>query len=147
MEEQDNKETLKLFFKSAGKLFCLEINYVMRIINLVELQSVPGTPSYFKGFLNLHQKEIPVIDLAERLGFKDKPEYNLDTLIILCKSADANMGLIVDEVLNIESIAKAGLQEQELFVGESVKYLHGIIPTPQGDALLLHMDNLFKLDF
>jgi purine-binding chemotaxis protein CheW len=147
MEEQDSKAMSKLFFKTVGKLFCIELNYVARIINLVELQSMPGAPSYFKGFLNLHQKEIPVIDLAERLGFKDNPEYNLNTLIVLCESAGKNLGLIVDAVLNIESIAAENLQEQELFKGESVKYLRGIINTPQGDALLLNMDNLFKLDF
>jgi purine-binding chemotaxis protein CheW len=140
-------ESQKLFFKVLEKLLCFDISYVERIISLVELQSVPGSPPYFKGFLNLHQKEIPIVGLAECLGFEAKSNYSLDTLIILCEHEGKNMGLIVDEVLGIESIAQDALQKSELFKGEAGKYLNGIITTPNGDALLLDMDSLFKLEY
>jgi len=60
----------------------LPISNVKEIIGLPNITYVPKMPDFVKGVINLRGKNIPVIDLRIRLGFKEK-EYDERTCIIV----------------------------------------------------------------
>ncbi|TWI77506.1 purine-binding chemotaxis protein CheW [Desulfobotulus alkaliphilus] len=103
---------------SAGKYLTFSLgeeNYgigilkVKEIIGMMPITSVPQTPDFMKGVINLRGKVIPVVDL--RLKFSMPPtDYTDRTCIIVVEvrglSSSIQMGCVVDsvsEVLNIKA--------------------------------------------
>ncbi|MBU1629218.1 MAG: chemotaxis protein CheW, partial [Gammaproteobacteria bacterium] len=80
-ETLPNTEKTKLtvlHFAISDYRFCIDISYIKQLVDLVFLQTVPGTPIYFKGLMNFHGQEIPVIDLATYLNISNKDQYDLN---------------------------------------------------------------------
>ena len=134
-----------LQFKLRGRIFCLEIANVMRVIHFIDLKPVPGMPSYVKGLFNLHGEEMPIIDLAERIKMGGESNYALNTPIILCEHQSKHFGLIVEEVLGVEFIRLEDIQMKELLQDNLETYLLGALTTDYGDILLLNIDELSKI--
>lgn len=95
-------------FKLANEEYGLEILRVREIIGLMDITPVPRTEAFMRGVINLRGKVHPVVDL--RLKF-DMPaaEATDQTVIImvqyLFRGEDFIMGIVVDEVLEVLSIA------------------------------------------
>ncbi|MBI5537703.1 MAG: chemotaxis protein CheW [Deltaproteobacteria bacterium] len=95
-------------FKLANEEYGLEILKVREIIGLMDITRVPRTREFIRGVINLRGKVIPVVDL--RLKFDmDRIEATDQTVIIVVQyrteGQDYTMGILVDEVLEVLSIA------------------------------------------
>jgi len=91
---------------------CFEIQYIEKIIPLIEIQQYPNSTPYFVGLINISGVSVPVIDLAIRLGLRRPERYSLSTPIILCNDNSRQIGIIVDEVLGLATVDKKKLQMQ-----------------------------------
>lgn len=98
-----------LTFLLAGQEYGLEILRVREIIGIMDVTSVPRTPDYVKGVVNLRGRVIPVIDLRLKFSLPEK-EYDERTCIIVVEitheDTPIQMGIIVDavsEVLNVSA--------------------------------------------
>ena len=132
-----------LQFSAAGRLFCVELKSTMHIIPLVALQTIPGTPAYFKGLLNFHGENVFILDLASCLHLAPTSDYSIDTPIILCERESRKLGLLVDKVFGIE---KSDAIETEIapFSNHRIKtLLSGTVNTTKGPSLLLNLNPLF----
>lgn len=91
-----------LTFHLANEEYGVEILKVREIIGIMDITSMPQTPKFVQGVINLRGKVIPVIDL--RLKF-DLPriEYNEQTCIIVV-DIGMMMGIIVDTVQEVHDI-------------------------------------------
>ena len=93
-----------LTFKLADEDYGISLLKVREIIGMMPITSVPRTPEFVKGVINLRGKVIPVTDL--RLRF-DMPEidYNDRTCIIVVEVAGEDstvqMGIVVDAVTEV----------------------------------------------
>jgi len=71
----------------------------------VRLTSVPGTPDFICGIINLRGRIIPIVDLRRKFGMESK-EQTSETCIIVVHVQGVEVGTVVDrvsEVLNISS--------------------------------------------
>ena len=94
-----------LTFVLAEEEYGLEILKVREIIGMMEITSVPRTPEYVKGVINLRGKVIPVVELRLKFGIEEA-ERTEETCIIVVDVGEVEMGIIVDkvsEVLNIKA--------------------------------------------
>ena len=103
--EEDTQRGKYLTFSLGAEVYAIEIRHVTEIIGMQSITEVPDLPEYIKGIINLRGKIIPVIDV--RLRFK-KPnkEYNDRTCIIVVEIRGVSVGLIVDTVAEVLSIAE-----------------------------------------
>ncbi len=53
--------------------FAISTNYVKEMVRLPNVVSVPKTPSYIRGVINLRGKVFPVLDLRVKLGMESLP--------------------------------------------------------------------------
>ena len=90
-----------LHFVIQNMRLCVELQYVDKILPLVWLEAIPGSPLYFVGMINYAGKSVPVIDLAIRLGLNRSQSYSLDTPIILCSAGIHQTGMIVDKIISL----------------------------------------------
>lgn len=102
--EEDTQKGKFLTFSLGKEVYAIEIKFVIEIIGIQPITELPELPKYMKGIINLRGKIIPVMDV--RLRFKKKPvEYNDRTCIIVVEVQDISVGLIVDNVSEVLSIA------------------------------------------
>jgi purine-binding chemotaxis protein CheW len=117
-QEQSTRAGKYLTFALADEEYGLEILKVREIISMSEITSIPKTPEYVKGVINLRGKVIPVIDL--RLKFTmDEIDYTDETCTIVVNVNDVEMGIIVDHVSEVLDIAAGDIEDAPEF-GASV---------------------------
>lgn len=100
-------------FKLANEEYGLEILKVREIIRLMEITRVPRTAEFMRGVINLRGKVIPVVDLRLKLGMERTAATDQTVIIVVQYSAGAQeitMGILVDEVLEVLSIAAESIE-------------------------------------
>lgn len=103
-----------LTFSLAGEEYGLEILRVREIIGMMTITSVPRTPEFVKGVINLRGKVIPVVDL--RLKFSMPSVENTDeTCIIVVDVGDVEMGIMVDKVSEVLDISGDDIEDTPSF--------------------------------
>ncbi|MDX1701649.1 MAG: chemotaxis protein CheW [Melioribacteraceae bacterium] len=85
--------------------FGFDIFKVKEINKMMELASVPNSPSFVEGVANLRGRIIPVLDLRNKLGMKKK-NYDDDTRIIVIEIHTQTVGFIVDRVNEVLRISQ-----------------------------------------
>ncbi len=103
------REGKYLTFTLADEEYGIGILKIKEIIGMMSITSVPRTPEFVKGVINLRGKVIPVMDLRLRFGM-EAVDYTERTCIIVVEieseSGTILIGIVVDsvsEVLNIKS--------------------------------------------
>src|SRR5690349_17517994 len=101
----DTKSNM-LRFRIQEVRLCLDLADIKKIFLLPRLQKVPNSAIYVAGLINIAGMSVPVIDLALRLKLERTQPYNLETSIVLCQTEKQEMGLIVDQIIDIKPIEK-----------------------------------------
>jgi purine-binding chemotaxis protein CheW len=147
------KEGKYLTFVLGLEEYGLEILKVREIIGYMDITSVPRTPVYVKGVINLRGQVIPVVDLRTKFGMQTTETTDQTCIIVVeikqsgCKF---NTGIIVDRVQEVLDIAGRDIEESPKFdssvntdfilgmgkVGETVKILLDIDKVLGDDASL-----------
>ena len=94
-----------LTFQLKDEEYGLEILKVREIMGIMDITTVPQTPAYVKGVINLRGQVIPVIDLRLKFGMEEG-QYDKRTCIVVVNVDGLQMGIVVDtvsEVMDIES--------------------------------------------
>ena len=140
--EQSGGKFLTFFL--AGEEYGIEILKVREIIGMMPITSVPRTPSFVRGVINLRGKVIPVIDL--RLKFSmEAQEQTEETCTIVVQAQGIQMGIIVDRVSEVVNIAGEEIEETPSFGGEiNTGYLLGIGKSRGKVKLLLDIDKVLS---
>ncbi|MEO0692086.1 MAG: chemotaxis protein CheW [Pseudomonadota bacterium] len=99
-----------LSFRIGENEYSVDIMAVREIRGWTRATSLPHSPSYVRGVINLRGAVLPVIDLALRLGLtvEDPSERNV---IIVVDIGGRTIGLRVDAVSDILSFPKDELQD------------------------------------
>ena len=102
--ETSNEIIQLVSFKIGEEEFGVEILQVREIIKLLEITSIPNSPPFVEGIVNLRGTTVPVISLRKRLNMEIK-DADSNTRIVVIDLSGRTIGFIVDavnEVLRIE---------------------------------------------
>jgi len=104
-----------LTFTLHRESYGVDVLKVREIIRLANITAVPQMPDYVRGVINLRGKIIPVTDLRLRFGFPEAASTDLTCIVVvqvkLPDGRTSQMGLIVDGVEEVLSIAAADIEE------------------------------------
>jgi purine-binding chemotaxis protein CheW len=143
-----NREGKYLTFTLAEEEYGIGILTVKEIIGMMAITSVPQTPSFVKGVINLRGKVIPVVDLRLKFGMPEK-EYNERTSIIVVEvTAGGNqvqIGIVVDAVSEVVNIKGEEIEDAPSF-GASVdtEYILGLAKKDGGVKILLDINRVLS---
>jgi purine-binding chemotaxis protein CheW len=146
-----NREGKYLTFGLGSEEYGLEILKVKEIIGVMNITSVPQTPKYVKGVINLRGKVIPVIDLRLKFGM-DAMEYNDRTCIIVVDIAGkvgktTVMGIVVDSVSEVLNIKGEEIEDTPTFgVSLETDYILGMAKVKGGVKILLDINKVLTTD-
>jgi purine-binding chemotaxis protein CheW len=139
-----------LTFKLADEDYGLSLLKVREIIGMMPITSVPRTPDFVKGVINLRGKVIPVTDLRRRF---DMPEigYTDRTCIIVVEIQTAEstlqMGIVVDAVTEVLPVREEEIEPAPEF-GASVdtRYILGMANMEGAVKILLDIDRVLTTE-
>ena len=121
---------------------------VKEIIGMMPITSVPRTPEFVKGVINLRGKVIPVMDLRLKFSMGEIP-YNDRTCIIVVEidSQDSTVliGIVVDAVSEVLNITGDEIEDAPTFGSKlDIDYILGMAKMEGGVKILLDIDKVLS---
>ena len=143
-----NREGKYLTFTLAGEDYGIGILKVKEIIGIMAITTVPQTPDYIKGVINLRGKVIPVIDLRLKFGLESMDYTERTCIIVVEISGGGNsilMGILVDSVSEVLNIKAADIEDTPNFGGRlNTDYILGMAKTGGLVKILLDIDKVLN---
>lgn len=125
LDDEDSQKDKYITFLLNKEEYAIEIQYVMEIIGIQKITSLPDMPDYIKGVINLRGKVIPIIDMRKRFRIEEIP-YTDRTCFIVVDVEKINFGLIVDEVSEVMDIPEEQIDHPPATKKSGNKYIRGI---------------------
>ncbi len=121
---------------------------VKEIIGMMPITSVPRTPEFVKGVINLRGKVIPVMDLRLKFHMGEIP-YTDRTCIIVVEidSQDSTVliGIVVDAVSEVLNIVDNEIEAAPTFGSKlDTDYILGMAKMEGGVKILLDIDRVLS---
>lgn len=114
-------------FLLAGEHYGLPLRFVREIVPLKDFSSVPCTPAFILGLINLRGQILTVIDLRKFFDLPGKGISDRLNKVIVLKSDEMEVGILADSVVQVGSILLSELQPSlATFTGIRAEYLCGI---------------------
>ena len=144
------KEGKYLTFTLAGEEYGISILKVKEIIGMMPITSVPRTPDFVKGVINLRGKVIPVVDLRLKFGMEEM-DYTDRTCIIVVEiqtqTGTVMIGIVVDAVSEVLNIKEDLIEETPTFGAKmDTDYILGMAKMEGGVKILLDIDRVLSAD-
>lgn len=145
-----DKEGKYLTFTLAEEEYGIGILKIKEIIGMMPITSVPRTPEFVKGVINLRGKVIPVIDLRLRFGMEEL-EYTERTCIIVVEIDGQTgiilIGIVVDAVSEVLNIKNEDMEETPAFGAKlNTQYILGMAKMEGGVKILLDIDQVLNAE-
>lgn len=132
------------------QLYGIPIVKIKEIIRMVSVTSVPNSPHYVRGLINLRGSTIPVVDLCLKLNLGDCADSGRACIVVVeiaCEGSGVTVGIVVDSVSEAVNIHGSEIEEA---VGSILAadngFLLGIAKIQEQPHILLDMDRLFSAD-
>lgn len=140
-----NQEDLHVIaFKLGKEEYALSITKVQEIIMPVEKTTIPRSPEYVDGVINLRGNIIPIIDGRKRFGIPLAEETS-ETRIMVLELEDSTVGLTVDSVSEVIHIPAKDVQSSPVNSDDEENFILGIGKYNNRLIILLNPDNLLKI--
>jgi len=145
-----DKEGKYLTFTLTEEEYGIGILKIKEIIGMLPITSVPQTPDFVKGVINLRGKVIPVMDLRLRFGMMSI-DYTERTCIIVVEIAGQTgtilVGIVVDAVSEVLNIKGDDIEKTPTFGTKlNTEYILGMAKMEGGVKILLDIDQVLSSD-
>jgi purine-binding chemotaxis protein CheW len=129
-----------LTFILGDEVYGIEILKVREIIKLMDITTVPRTPDYLKGVINLRGKVIPIVDLRSKFTMPEI-EHTQETCIIVVEVNKTSIGIIVDSVSEVSNINSEEIEDAP-HLGQDIdtNFILGLGKTKERIVILLDIE-------
>ncbi len=133
-----------LTFVLGNEEYGVEILRVREIIGHMDITTVPQTPDYMKGVINLRGKVIPVIDLRLKFSMQEE-KHTQETCIIVAEVNNTSIGIIVDSVSEVLDIKSDEIEESPSFgQGIDTDFIMGLGKVKEKIIILLDIEKVLS---
>ncbi len=147
MEEVKTKkdELIQLVsFDIDSETYGLAILNVQEVIRLPHITRLPRSPHFIKGVINLRGNVIPIIDLREKFGMRQKT-YHSTTRAIIVEVNDRKLGMVVDNVSQVIRIYKSEIAPPPPMIGGLASdYISGVVEFHSKLVILLEIEKILS---
>lgn len=133
-------------FKIDDEEYALDINRVQEITGYTKLTKLPNAHKSIKGMFNLRGNVIPIFDLRIKFKLKEK-EYDKFSVIIVFRTNNKTIGMIVDEVSDVLNIDKDKIQDApDLSMSIDTQFIEGVGKVGEKLIIVLNLEKLLSED-
>lgn len=87
-------------FKIDEHLFALPVGIVGRIVRVVNITPVPGSPDHILGVINIEGQPVPVFSMRKIFGLPDR-EIRLSDQLIIVRTLKHTVSFVADMVTGV----------------------------------------------
>jgi purine-binding chemotaxis protein CheW len=129
-------------FRIDDQEFCIDIMAVREIRGWTPATTLPRSPNFIRGVINLRGVVLPIVDLALRLGFKSTEPTARHVIIVIQIGAHL-IGLLVDAVSDILTITEEAIQPTpEVASGSVQTFVLGLLTMDDRMISLIGLDRV-----
>lgn len=144
------KEGKYLSFSLANEEYGIGILKIKEIIGMMTITSIPQTPKFVKGVINLRGRVIPIVDLRLKFGMEPM-DYTDRTCIIVVEivgqSGTIQIGIVVDSVSEVLNIRADQIEKPPTFGASlSTDFISGLAKMESGVKILLDIDQVLAAE-
>ena len=148
----DNNEEIAnqfLTFILGGAEYGIDILKVQEIRGWEETTSIPNTPDYVLGVLNLRGIVVPIIDLRVRFTM-ETADFGSETVVVIVKISqnekERTVGLVVDAISDVYSVKETDIKDAPEFGGSlATEFINGLTTVNEKMIILLNVDLLVNV--
>ncbi|MBW2187611.1 MAG: purine-binding chemotaxis protein CheW [Deltaproteobacteria bacterium] len=146
--QQQEENNQYLTFNLDGEVFAVGVNKVREVLDFSEVTSIPQTPTYMRGVINLRGSVIPVIDMRSKFGLPAAVE-TVNTCIIIVEVEMGNettvLGALVDSVQEVLDMEAEQIEPPpRLGSRMNSDFLHGMGKYDENFVMILNIDKVFS---
>lgn len=137
-------------FKLGEEEYAFEISKVREIIGMMEVTRVPQSDRAVRGVINLRGKVNPVVDLRLKFDMSETVPTDQTVIVIVQLHSQKeiyNMGVLVDEVLEVLSVDGANIEPRPNlgdFSNSNLGYILGVAKVGKRVIFLLDIEKIFN---
>ncbi len=126
-------------FELEGEEYGVDVMTVREIIRMPQITTMPNTPDYVDGIINLRGAVMPIISLRRRFGLCDT-EHDHKSRILVMELGEGATGFVVDAVAEVLRVSAAEIQPPPAIAqaGMVQECISGVIN--HADRLLIVLD-------
>lgn len=137
-----------LTFILADEEYAIDILRVQEIKGWDKVTTLPRTPDYLQGVINLRGTIVPIVDLRKRFNLPDI-EYGPTTVVIVLKvlgeEHDRVMGIIVDAVSDVHNLKRDSIRPAPEMKGNvDNRFVLGLTTIDNKMVVLMDIDSLLN---
>ena len=141
--EIDEGTTNLVTFRLGSGEYAIDIMQAKEIIKMEKITLIPNAPYFVEGVINLRGNIIPIIDLKKRFNLEES-EGDKNTGIIIAKIEDVDMGIMIDSISKVVSMANSDIQPPpSMLQGIGQRYIKGVGKMEDKLLVVLDLDKLF----
>ena len=137
-------------FCLADELFGVEVSRTREILSVISVTSVPQTPDYMLGVINLRGQVVPVIDMRLKLGMSAADETQDTCIIVVEVLVDGEpivVGALADAVREVLEIKSDAIEPPpRLGTRLNTEFIKGMGKIDEDFLILLDIDKIFNSD-
>lgn len=139
-----------LTFSLRNEMFGIGILSIKEILEYGRLTTVPMTPDFIRGVINLRGAVVPVVDLAARFNGKVSDITKRSCIVIIevaTEGGKLDIGVVVDAVSAVLEIPDTEIEPPPAF-GAKVKtdFIRGMGKVEGSFVILLDVDRILSVD-
>lgn len=137
-----------LTFMMSEEEYGVDILRVQEIRGWDVVTSIPNTPAYIKGVINLRGTIVPIVDLRKRFGL-DSVDYGPTTVVIVLKvlseESERIMGIVVDAVSDVYNVKDEDMKPAPDFGSVvSIEFVRGLATIDEKMLIILDIDMMLN---
>lgn len=142
-EIQDKKAVI---FRIEDEEYAIGISQVERILEYEKITRIPEAPQYLKGVINCLGRIVPVIDLKKRF-LLEETKVGEESQIIIAKKDSGDIGIVVDEVLQVLDVDDETLSPPpEIIAGILKEYISSLIKINDRIIIYLNLSRILTFE-
>lgn len=128
-----------VIFKLGDEYFAIDTKSIQNISEMITITKVPKAPKYIKGLINLRGSIKPLVDISMLLNIENN---NNPQNIIIIKLNDEEVGIAVDEVVEVLDIEKDKFQSLS---NKSKEYILGVIELNEDIITIIDVNKILNI--
>lgn len=145
--EPEKKETKERFlqFNLGQESYAIHLLSVKEVIPCPSTTSLPNSPNYYVGIMNLRGQIISIVDLRKKLNITPKDE-GLEEAVIIVEIEGIGIGVVVDSINKVLNISHSTISEvPEISSQVNAKYIEGVHKTDDGLTIILDFESILNI--
>jgi len=120
------KEMILLKFQLLPETYAIEFGFIREVSPLKELTTIPNTPAFIMGVMNLRGEIISVVDPKKIFNLRSSGLTEFNKIVVL-SHGELIFGMVTDKILGIEKVGQESvLEAPETLSEKAASFIRGI---------------------